>query len=163
MQAKSTSVTLRGNIAYNAPRALINFNDEFGGGHLVTQNLLFNAVRETGDNGDTSKSLQLSASGCVMFLCVFLISDVCVSRLITGAFNSIPRMPQMTTNRDPEHKIASYYPAWSNLTRNFIIANYHSDDGMDHDGASGPPPLSFETTVTRRHFKNNRVCLPRKT
>ena len=69
----------------------------------------------------------------------------------------------MTTNRDPEHKIASYYPAWSNLTRNFIIANYHSDDGMDHDGASGPPPLSFETTVTRRRFKSNRVCLPRKT
>jgi len=25
MQAKTTSVTLRGNIAYNAPRALINF------------------------------------------------------------------------------------------------------------------------------------------
>jgi hypothetical protein len=90
MQAKSTSVTLRGNIAYNAPRALINFNDEFGGGHLVTQNLLFNAVRETGDNGDTSKSLLFGASGCVMFLCVFLISDVVCHDLLQALSIQFP-------------------------------------------------------------------------
>ena len=133
MQAMSTSTVLRENIAYNAPRALINFNvsdalpsphvcrtdpapvclllsaavcccqDEFGGGHLVERNLLFNAVRETADH---------------------------------GPFNSYNRLPQMTTTRDPERKRASYFPAWSNLTRNFIVANYHSDDGMDHDDGS---------------------------
>ena len=51
MQALSTGVTLRGNVMFNSARALINFNDGFGGGHLVEHNLLFNAVRETGDHG----------------------------------------------------------------------------------------------------------------
>jgi hypothetical protein len=143
----------------------------------MTQNLLFNAVRETGDNGASQENatsstgslcLCVSVSLCLcvsrwysfelgpvhftMFdtdaslcLCLcdvlVLVSHInfcarCVSRFhsTAGPFNSIPRMPQMTTNRDPEQKIASYYPAWNHLTRNFIIANYHSDDGMDHDG-----------------------------
>jgi hypothetical protein len=125
----------------------------------MTQNLLFNAVRETGDNGASQENatsstgslcLCVSVSLCLcvsvsLCLCLcdvlVLVSHInfcarCVSRFhsTAGPFNSIPRMPQMTTNRDPEQKIASYYPAWNHLTRNFIIANYHSDDGMDHDG-----------------------------
>jgi hypothetical protein len=99
MQVMTSSTVIQGNIAYNAPRALVNFNDEFGGGHLMTENLFFNAVRETADH---------------------------------GPFNSYNRLPQMTTTRDPQHKAASYFPAWTNLTRNFFIANYHSDDAMDH-------------------------------
>jgi hypothetical protein len=43
----------------------------------------------------------------------------------------------MTTTRDPEHKVASYFPAWTNLTRNFFIANYHADDAMDHGALRG--------------------------
>ena len=117
----------------------------------MTQNLLFNAVRETGDNGASQENatsstgslcLCVSVSLCLCLCDVLvLVSHInfcarCVSRFhsTAGPFNSIPRMPQMTTNRDPEQKIASYYPAWNHLTRNFIIANYHSDDGMDHDG-----------------------------
>ena len=112
----------------------------------MTQNLLFNAVRETGDNGASQENATSSAGSlclCVSVSLCLCLCDVlvnfcarCVSRFhsTAGPFNSIPRMPQMTTNRDPEQKIASYYPAWNHLTRNFIIANYHSDDGMDHDG-----------------------------
>ena len=89
-----------------------------------------------------SLCLCVSVSLCLCLCDVLvLVSHInfcarCVSRFhsTAGPFNSIPRMPQMTTNRDPEQKIASYYPAWNHLTRNFIIANYHSDDGMDHDG-----------------------------
>ena len=103
--------------------------------------------------------LSLCVSASMIFLCSFLIYVFVVvvcrdSHSTAGPFNSIPRMPQMTTNRDPEQKIASYYPAWNNLTRNFIIANYHSDDGMDHDGVSHlflwhtRPPVSLQTTVT---------------
>ena len=39
------------NIFFNGPRAGINFNDGFGGGSNETENLLFNAVRETFDHG----------------------------------------------------------------------------------------------------------------
>ena len=99
----------------------------------MTQNLLFNAVRETGDNGASQENATSSTGSLVSHI---NFCARCVSRFhsTAGPFNSIPRMPQMTTNRDPEQKIASYYPAWNHLTRNFIIANYHSDDGMDHDG-----------------------------
>jgi len=50
-QAKSCQTTLMGNIFFNGPRALININDGFGGGNEITQNLLFNANRETTDHG----------------------------------------------------------------------------------------------------------------
>lgn len=43
--------TLDGNICFNGPRAGINFNDGFGGGHELTRTLMFNMVRETGDHG----------------------------------------------------------------------------------------------------------------
>ena len=33
------------------PRALINFNDGFGGGNVIESNLMFNANRETSDHG----------------------------------------------------------------------------------------------------------------
>jgi hypothetical protein len=36
---------------YNAPRAMINFNDHLGGANNVTTSLLFNTCRESGDHG----------------------------------------------------------------------------------------------------------------
>eukprot|EP01062_Namystynia_karyoxenos_P040534 TRINITY_DN29548_c0_g1_i1.p1 TRINITY_DN29548_c0_g1~~TRINITY_DN29548_c0_g1_i1.p1 ORF type:complete len:911 (+),score=184.09 TRINITY_DN29548_c0_g1_i1:73-2733(+) len=50
-QAKTSGTTLQRNLMYNAPRALINFNDGFGGGNLVENNLLFNSCRESADHG----------------------------------------------------------------------------------------------------------------
>ena len=50
-QSVACQTTLRGNVFFNGPRAGINFNDGFGGGNLVENNLLFNMVRETGDHG----------------------------------------------------------------------------------------------------------------
>lgn len=50
-QAKSCQNTIKGNIFFNGPRAGINFNDGFGGGSNVTENLLFNTCRESGDHG----------------------------------------------------------------------------------------------------------------
>ena len=38
-------------VCFNVPRACINFNDGFGGGSVVSNNLLFNSVRETDDHG----------------------------------------------------------------------------------------------------------------
>ena len=50
-QAKSCQNLIMGNIFFNGPRAGINFNDGFGGGSNVTENLLFNTCRESGDHG----------------------------------------------------------------------------------------------------------------
>jgi hypothetical protein len=50
-QAKSCQNIIMGNIFFNGPRALINFNDGFGGGNIISNNLLFNANRETSDQG----------------------------------------------------------------------------------------------------------------
>jgi len=50
-QAITAQATITHNIAFNMPRAAINFNDGFGGGAEVNSNLLFNTCRESGDHG----------------------------------------------------------------------------------------------------------------
>lgn len=47
----SINVSFVGNIIFNIPRAGVNINDGFGGGHLLQNNLIFNSVRETADHG----------------------------------------------------------------------------------------------------------------
>merc|ERR1712232_1523237 len=51
MQAKTAESTIHGNVFFNGPRAGINFNDGFGGGDEVSENLVFSACRESGDHG----------------------------------------------------------------------------------------------------------------
>jgi len=50
-QAKTAKTTIRQNLFFNGPRAGINFNDGFGGGDTVSENLIFNTCRESGDHG----------------------------------------------------------------------------------------------------------------
>ena len=50
-QALACQTEIIGNVFFNGPRAGINFNDGFGGGNVVKNNLLFNCVRETKDHG----------------------------------------------------------------------------------------------------------------
>eukprot|EP00005_Dracoamoeba_jomungandri_P000463 CAMPEP_0174252392 /NCGR_PEP_ID=MMETSP0439-20130205/1880_1 /TAXON_ID=0 /ORGANISM="Stereomyxa ramosa, Strain Chinc5" /LENGTH=754 /DNA_ID=CAMNT_0015332915 /DNA_START=107 /DNA_END=2368 /DNA_ORIENTATION=+ len=50
-QAKTCQANITGNIFFNGPRAGINFNDGFGGGANLTENILFNTCRESGDHG----------------------------------------------------------------------------------------------------------------
>jgi hypothetical protein len=49
--ALAQATTIDANICFNLARACINFNDGFGGGSVVSNNLLFNSVRETDDHG----------------------------------------------------------------------------------------------------------------
>ena len=50
-QALTARTTIEDNIAFDGPRAAVNFNDNFGGGSLMRRNLMFNWVKETGDHG----------------------------------------------------------------------------------------------------------------
>ena len=40
-----------GNVMFNGPRAGINANDGFGGGDVISHNLVFSSCRESGDHG----------------------------------------------------------------------------------------------------------------
>ena len=51
VQSLSCQAEVSENVFFNGPRAGINFNDGFGGGNLMKNNLLFNYVRETADHG----------------------------------------------------------------------------------------------------------------
>jgi len=51
VQSVACQTKLVGNVFFNGPRAGINFNDGFGGGNILENNLMFNLVRETGDHG----------------------------------------------------------------------------------------------------------------
>ena len=50
-QAKAAETTIARNVIFNLARAGINFNDGFGGGDNVTENVLFNTCRESSDHG----------------------------------------------------------------------------------------------------------------
>jgi len=50
-QAVSALTVFSGNVHFNGPRAGINFNDGFGGGDEISNNLFANCVRESGDHG----------------------------------------------------------------------------------------------------------------
>ena len=47
----TSGTIISNNLCYNGPRAGINFNDGFAGGDVVSGNLVFNMVRESGDHG----------------------------------------------------------------------------------------------------------------
>ena len=50
-QAVTCRTNFSGNVGYNGPRAGVNINDGYCGGHRVEGNVLFNWVRETQDHG----------------------------------------------------------------------------------------------------------------
>ena len=101
IQALACQTEIEGNVFFNGPRAGINFNDGFGGGNRVENNLIFNMVRETNDH---------------------------------GPFNSWDRLPYLTTVKDSQ--TPSLDPAVTQITRNFIVNNYHSVWPIDHDDGS---------------------------
>ena len=51
VQAKTAESIISGNVFFNGPRAGINANDGFGGGDIISHNLVFSTCRESGDHG----------------------------------------------------------------------------------------------------------------
>jgi len=99
-QAVTAQTQLKNNVHFNGPRAGVNFNDGFGGGDVMSGNLLANCVRESGDH---------------------------------GPFNSWDRLPYITTIKTGKPSII---PEWRELTKNFVISNYASQEAIDTDDGS---------------------------
>ena len=49
--AVSKGIHFVDNVLYDGPRAGVNINDGFGGGHKIARNVIFNQVLESGDHG----------------------------------------------------------------------------------------------------------------
>jgi len=99
-QAKTCQTFMQGNIFFNGPRAGINFNDGFGGASNLTENLVLNTCRESGDH---------------------------------GPFNSWDRQVYVTTVRNGTPSPIKQYDY---IYKNFIIANYQSQEAIDNDDGS---------------------------
>lgn len=50
--AVSKRIIFRDNVLYDGPRAGVNINDGFGGGHVLQRNVIFNQLLESGDHGE---------------------------------------------------------------------------------------------------------------
>jgi len=55
--AMTANASVLGNVFFNGPRAGININDGFAGGHEISRNIAFNLVRETSDHGTVQEGL----------------------------------------------------------------------------------------------------------
>ncbi|KAJ9459773.1 hypothetical protein DIPPA_11417 [Diplonema papillatum] len=125
-QAVTAQTNLTGNIAYNMPRAGINFNDGFGGDNTVTKNLLWNTCRESGDHAnfnswDRQPFLTTILNGTKSLIPQynyihhnFLIGN-------GGAVNTVD-------NDDGS--------AWYEIYSNFLVYGGHKSDFSGHDKIS---------------------------
>jgi hypothetical protein len=111
-QALTANTTLKDNVCYNGPRAGVNFNDGFGGNNMMTGNLIFNQVRETGDHGPFNswdRQPYLTMNG---------VNDG-YSVAAKGG-----------------HAGSSIVKAQCHIAKNFIINGYNGVWAIDHDDGS---------------------------
>ena len=84
-QAKSCQNTIEGNVAFNMPRAAINFNDGFGGATTVSNNLIWNTCRESGKHSIIDSGVVGCAVVCCGVLwCAVLCCAVLRCNIIAG-------------------------------------------------------------------------------
>eukprot|EP00038_Savillea_parva_P031470 m.86905 g.86905 ORF g.86905 m.86905 type:complete len:585 (-) comp9682_c0_seq2:137-1891(-) len=111
-QALGQGTQFKGNLCYNGPRAGINWNDGFAGGSNVSENLVFNMVRETGDHGPYNswdRQPYLTKSG------------------VTDGYSASQKHGMAD---------ASILKAHDTITRNFFINGYNGVWTIDHDDGS---------------------------
>jgi hypothetical protein len=110
--AKSCETTFERNLAFNGPRAGINFNDGFGGGNNISQNLIFNFCRESGDHGPVNSwNRQVYVAG------------------LPGTAGSDGDTASLSDGSLP-------FKRYDAIERNLIIANYQSAQAVDTDDGS---------------------------
>lgn len=71
-QAETAEATIDNNICFNIPRAAVNFNDGFGGGAEMKNNLLFNTCRESSDRKSLAMLILLRVLQVLVLLLLLL-------------------------------------------------------------------------------------------
>ena len=120
---------IEGNIAYNGPRAGVNFDDGLGGGSVVTRNVLFNFCRESSD----VRVLDLKRVRAVS-----LTPQAHWNAEQHGPFNSWDRVVYVYDGDGPVASDGSGTVMKKNdtISYNWILANYHSSMAIDNDDGS---------------------------
>ena len=125
--------TLEGNIFYNMPRAAINFNDDMGGGSLVTRNLVFGTCLESQDHGAFPSAKRAHTRAHTRKAPTHRLPPF-LNR--AGPFNSWGRTPYIINfpNGTPSGGVK---PAIDELSYNFLAAGGGANSGAaDHDDGS---------------------------
>ena len=148
----SANATLIRNIFFNGPRAGININDGFAGGHYIHNNVGFNFVRETSDHGQLFNCsalivLQTHARNCYMYVhvCVFF------SLLTLGVYNSWDREPYHWDSSNAS--VVDPLPIV--IDQNLFVNNYASSWPIDNDDGSNGCVLM---SIRLYHLSNIAVC-----
>ena len=137
-QAKSCQNTIKGNIFFNGPRAGINFNDGFGGGSTVTENLIFNTCRESGDHGPFNSWDR----------------QVYVTKVKTGTASPIKEWDYITQN----FMIANYQSIYA-IDNDDGSAYYKTHDNVFVYGLNGGMKSDFGGH-DNHHYNNIYVYVP---
>ena len=125
-QSSSFGNHLEGNLAFNGPRAGINFDDGMGGGSTITRNVLANFCRESSDHG-SSAGTSVEASGRLVLRTAGAFS--------AGPFNSWDRQGYVY-DADGAGGAPTVMKRNDTISYNFMLANYHSSMAIDNDDGS---------------------------
>jgi hypothetical protein len=145
--AVSAQSTVTKNLFFNGPRAMVNFNDAFGGGHDLGFNLIFNSWYARHHYHLTharslSRHALASPAGAVFAASASSMTGSYPRRRRPhsressdhGAFNSWDRQPYLSDVGGEDGMTTTAEPAYSRLHNNFIVANYAADGGCyDND------------------------------
>jgi hypothetical protein len=132
----SGNATVQGNAFFNMPRAGVNINDGYAGGHLIRQNLGFNCVRESSDHGEFAVSSPTRAATAPPHTHPLtththphppFLHTPAPPPLLVGCYNSWDRQPYIWNPDD----ITNLYPAKTTITQNVFLNNYHSTWPID--------------------------------
>ena len=113
-QATTARTYFARNVFFNGPRAALNFNDGFGGGDIIENNLLANCVRESGDHGPWNSWDRIP-----------YITEL----------GMLPDASSPTGYKDAEG-YPSVVPTFRTIRYNFVFDVYSSQEGIDTDDVS---------------------------
>jgi len=140
------------NIFYNMPRAAINFNDDMGGGSLITRNLLFNTCRESQDHGPFNswgrgEFLAVGAHNSFFFFRErerFHLGSFCTHFFPLTLSTPLSPPPPLscravpyTINYPNGTDSGGLKPSYDEISYNFLVAGGGANSGaLDHDDGS---------------------------
>ena len=143
-QAKTALTTISGNVAFNMPRAGINFNDGFGGGNSITKNILYNTCRESSDHANFNSWDRQP-----------FLSDVLDGSTysFTPAFNDISHNFLLGNYGAVNTVDNDDGSSWYNIHHNFLVRGGHKSNFGGHD------KYSYNNINANARVYSNGLCL----
>ena len=110
--ALARNVSVSDSVLFNGPRAAINLNDGFGGGHSIEGSVIFNWVRETQDHGPINTVRARESWGSRKWVSR---SHICFARALSS-----PKWDRQKYYQ-PASGNATFTPRWTSISHNVIM------------------------------------------